>query len=241
MTEDELKLWKNYGRENGAGQKELILFYLPLVNLLAKRIARLADWANWEDLRQEGVFGLIQAIERFDLSRGLSFKSFAEHFIRGAIFDSSELTRKLARQQEKFYRKMKRAEAELTQRLQRLPTIEEVAANTGLTIEQIHHAIDAMGIAFAGELSETEEMTASYGLQTAHQERATVIQDELSRLSDREQEIIGFYYWEGLLDKEIAERLELTTSNVTKIRQRALDKLRKRLDGNQKGEHHEDK
>jgi RNA polymerase sigma factor for flagellar operon FliA len=241
MTEDELDLWRRHRQRDEAARKELILSYLPLVDLLAKRIARIAGWANWEDLRQEGVFGLFHALERFDPNRAVQFKSFAEHFIRGAIFNSSELTRDLARQQKENYRKFQRAEAELTQKLERLPTREEVAAQTGLTIEQIHNAIDAMGIAFAGEFSAAEELTELPDMQTTKPDKAALMQQELSRLSDREQEIIGLYYWEGLQDKEIAERLSGTTESIRKLRQRTLKKLRKRLGGNRKGGQDEDK
>jgi RNA polymerase sigma factor (sigma-70 family) len=240
MTEDELNLWKRYGQGDETAQEELILSYLPLAIFWARQISRIAGWANWEDLRQEGIIGLIKAIEKFDPSQGVSFKTFARHYIRGAIFDSSELTRDIARQQEETYRKIKRAEDELTRTLQRLPTSEEVAEKTGLTVEKMRTAIDAMGIAFAGEFPDTEDLTASSVVQSVSLERAAVIHDELSHLSKKEQEIIGFYYCEDLPDKEIAEKLSLTVSNVTKIRQRAINKLRKRLDVKKRGEHEED-
>jgi RNA polymerase sigma factor for flagellar operon FliA len=240
MTEDELNLWKRYDQRDETVRKELILFYLPLAIFWAKRISRIAGWANWEDLRQEGVIGLMKAVEKFDLSQGVPFKTFARPYIRGAIFDSSELTRDMARQQEEIYRKIKQAEDELTKTLQRLPTSEEVAEKTGLTVEKMRTAIDAMGIAFAGEFPDSENLTASRGVQTASQERAAVIDDELSLLTKNEQKVIGYYYWEELSDKEIAERLGLTVSNVTKIRQRAIDKLRNRFDVKKRGGHDED-
>src|SRR5882724_3102938 len=132
MSEDELNLWERYGQRDEASQKELILFYLPLVDVQAKRIAR-STGANWEDLRQEGVIGLIKAIARFDPRRGVPFRSFTKPHICGAIFDSSELTRDMARRQEEIYRKLRQTEAELTQTLQRNPTMEEVAEKAELT------------------------------------------------------------------------------------------------------------
>jgi RNA polymerase sigma factor (sigma-70 family) len=240
MTEDELNLWKRYGQGDETAQEELILSYLALVDVLEKRIARMAGWANWEDLRQEGVIGLMKAIENFDPSRGVPFSPFAKNFIRGAIFDSSELTRDLARQQEEHYRKIKRAEDELTKTLERLPTIEEVVEKTGLTLEQIQNAIDAMGVAFAGEFPDAENLPASTLVEAPRPERTIMLEEALSHVSEREALIIIYYYLEDQSPQEIAKRLELTASNVTKIRQRAINKIRERFNGNKRGEHDED-
>ena len=160
MTKDELKLWERYRQGDEVAREELILAYLYLVKAWAKQISRFANWANQEDLIEEGIVGLIKAIERFDLEKGVAFKYFAKDYVRGTIFDSSELTRGLARQQEEFYRKIKHVDSVLTRKLQRNPTIEEVADETGLSVEQIMFAIDAMGVAFAGELPDVHEEPA---------------------------------------------------------------------------------
>lgn len=229
MTEDELKLWHRYRQGDEAAREELILAYLYLVKLWVKRISRTANWANQEDLIEDGIIGLIKALERFDLKMGVAFKYFAKDYIRGTIFDGSELTRGLARQQEETYRKIRHAESTLMRTLQRTPTIEEVAEETGLSVEQIMFAIDAMGVAFAGELPDVEEPTAVSGVQLPRQEQAAVVQDALSRLSEREQSIVACYYWEDKSHDEIAHSHGLSVSNVIKIRQRALGKLRELL------------
>jgi len=245
MTEDERSLWESYcvadetARETA--RENLILFYLPLAIVWAKRVSRIAGWANWEDLKQDGVIGLMNAIRRFDVSKGVKFKYFASPHIRGAIFDSSEFTRDLARRQEEIYRKIRRAEGVLTKALQRNPTIEEVAERTELTIEQIQNAIDAMGLAFAGELPDAEVAPARGVVETPRPERAIMLLEALSQLNAREQETIRRYYWEDQPHEEIAKRLALTVSNVIKIRQRAIGKLRKRLDVKWEGRHDEDR
>ena len=245
MTENEDGLWESYCSGNEAARKEarekLILFYLPLAVIWARRIARSAGWADWENLKQDGVIGLMRAIERFDPSRGLKFKYFATPYIRGAIFDSSDLTHDLARRQEEIYRKMRRAEGDLTNALQRNPTIEEVAERTELTIEQIQKAIDAMGVAFAGELPDSDIGPAPGLVETPQPDSAIMLLEAISYLSAREQEIIRRYYWEDQPHEEIAQRLELAVSNVIKIRQRAIGKLRIRLDVKREGGHHDDK
>lgn len=241
MPENEFDLWERYGQKDETVRKDLILFYLPLVDEWAKRISKTASWANWKDLRQDGVMGLMKAIERFDPARGVAFKYFASRYIRGAIFDSADLTRDLTRQQEEIYRKIKSAEDELTKTLQRNPTIEEVAEKTEFTVEQIRNAIDAMGIAFAGAFPDSEEYSATNPFGAAQPETTVLVQDAISQLSEREAAIVIYYYLEDQSAQEIAERLGLTASNVTKIRQRAITKLRNLLDTRGKGQRDEEK
>lgn len=231
MNEDERRLWERHEK----ARKDLILSYMPLVKLLAKRIARSAGWANLEDLVQDGVIGLIRAIERFNPDQGTPFRAFATPYICGTIYDGAELSRTIARNPEQLYRKIKRAEDDLTKALQRNPTIEEVAEETGLTVEQIQNAIDAMRLAFAEGFADAEESIQFGGIQRAEQERAAIIEDGIAQLDERQQKVIRLYYWENLTDKQIAAKLHLTLSNTTKLRQRAIVKLRRWLREDKKG------
>lgn len=240
MTADELHLWERYGQGNESARKELILFYLPLVELLAKRIAR-STGARWEDLRQDGAIGLIKAIARFYPGRGVPFRFFAKRYILGAIFDSSEITHDMARRQHEILSKVRKTRDELMQTLQRPPTIEEVAEEAGLNTEQIRNAIDAGGVAFAGSLPDDEDPSAPGLIESPRPERVISLLEALATLTPREQEIMNLYYWEDQPPEEIARKLGLSVANVTKIRQRAIGKLRKRLDVKRKGEQDEDK
>ena len=162
MTEGELSLWHRYAQSDESARKELILSYLYLVKNCANRISRIASWANREDLIQDGVIGLIKAIERFDPTRGVAFPHYANQYVRGAILDSSELTRDLARHQEEICRNVRLADAELTNALQRKPTVEELARKTGYRVDQINNAVDAMGVAFAAEPCDPEASRAGF-------------------------------------------------------------------------------
>ena len=188
---------------------------------------------------QDGIFGLMDAIEKFDLKRGVEFKYYAFKFIRGAMFQGSELTRNLAQQQGKIYREVRRAEAELTQVQQRIPTIEEVAEKTGYNVEQIENALEAMSLAFAGEFPDLDLEPTTTLAQAASQERALTLHQALTQLNQRKQTIIHLYYWQDQSPAEIAQKLGLTESNVTKIRQRAIADLRKLLEVERKGTHND--
>ena len=222
-------LWNNCSRGDDSACRELILSYLYLVKTWARRISRMANWTSQEDLIQDGAIGLINAVRKFDPNRNVPFERYASPYIRGAILDSSDVTRELARRQQEICGKIKRVAAQLTKMLQRNPTIDEVADETSLTPEQILNAIDAMGVAFAGELSSAEETQAAYGVQRPQQETGALLHDALSRLSERERSVVTSYYLEDRPHEEIARRLGLTESNVSKIRQRAIKKLREYL------------
>ena len=242
MTEAELDLWERYE----TARKNLILFYLPVIDGLAKYIARSTGRANWEDLRQDGVIGLMKAIARFDLSQGVPFRAFAKQYIRGAILDSPELTRDMTRRQEEIYRKIRRAEDTLTKTLQRNPTIEEIAEKTNLTIEQIQNALDARGLAYAGEFPNDDDLSPAGAALMPRPENLILIEEAFAHLSETEQTIIRLHYLEDMPHEKIAEQLEIIPAEVTKIRQRAigkvaktcqraLGKLRKQLDVKVKG------
>jgi RNA polymerase sigma factor (sigma-70 family) len=224
MTEDELNLW----REHDESRKRLILYYLPLVDRMAKAIARSAGLADWEDLRQDGTIGLMKAIARFDIDRGVPFGAFARKYIRGAIFESSELTRDLARRQDEIYRSIKAADSQLTKTLHRNPTIEEIAEQTDLTIEQIQNALDARGIAFAEGMPDDEDIVASKKIASPQIDKTILLDEALSRLTVIEQQIVRLHYLEDQSHEKIAEKLEIIPAEVMQIRQRAIDKVAKK-------------
>jgi RNA polymerase sigma factor (sigma-70 family) len=230
MTEDEINLWKRYRQGDETALEDLTLFYLYLVKLWVNRIHRNADWANPEDLIQEGTIGLINAIRRFDPDRGFEFSTYAQYHISGAIYHSPELTRSISRDQYKRYDMIRKVIDRMAQELGSMPEVREVAEEVGLTVKQVENALQAMYIAFAGELPDTDELSQMYNDMVADQERISLIREEISQLDEREQRIIIGHCLKGQTDLEIANELGFGKSNVSKIRQRALRKLKKRLD-----------
>ena len=120
-------------------RERLILEHLPQVRLIARRIhERLPESVNLDDLISTGVVGLISAIDRFDASHNVKLKTYAEYKIRGAILDSLRGLDWAPRQQRKRSKQIEAAIAAVEQRLHRVPTEEEIAAQLGLTIEAYH-------------------------------------------------------------------------------------------------------
>jgi len=220
MTKGDSMLWQ----DDKSTREELVLKYLPLVDVIAKRIAK-AGRCNWEDLRQEGTIGLLRAIEKYDPTAGKRFEAFAKYYISGAIFDSSELTRELARRQDEIYRAVIRSQEKLFRDRATPPGIDEVAETTGFTSEQILNAIDARRIAFAEELPAGD----FGGIDVPQIEKKIYLNELIDSLGAIEQQIIRLYYLKDWTAEQIGGQLAIKPGAVQKTRQRALGKLRKRL------------
>src|SRR5215831_13461902 len=118
-------------------RERLILEHLPQVRLIARRIhERLPESVNLEDLISTGTVGLIAAIDRFDPTHNVKLKTYAEYKIRGAILDSLRGLDWAPRQQRKRSKQIESAMGALEQRLQRMPTEEEIAAELGLSVAE---------------------------------------------------------------------------------------------------------
>src|SRR5882762_9984205 len=141
---------KNYQtQDNAADERErLILEHLPQVRLIARRIhERLPESVNLDDLVSTGTLGLIAAIDRFDSSHNVKLKTYAEYKIRGAILDSLRGLDWAPRQQRKRSKQIEAAIAVAEQKLHRMPTEEEIAAELNVTIEEYHGwLVDIRGV-----------------------------------------------------------------------------------------------
>lgn len=250
MTEEELNLWRRCREGDEAAREELVLMHMGLVKFWAGRIHKRVSWVDHEDLMSAGTLGLWKAVNKFDYNRGLEFSTLARLYIRGEIFASPEITRDLSRRQYENYRKIRSAHDQMAERLGRKPTLDEIAEETGLTVEQVEDAINAWHIAFAAGFvddegdshsnSEPDERSQAYPAVMRSQEGwdepwekvndAIRIQYALLRLPETERLVLTLYYWEGKTDSEIARILGLTLGSARQIRIRALEKLRGMLE-----------
>jgi RNA polymerase sigma factor FliA len=244
MTEDELNLWKRYRQGDIEAREALVFLHLRLVKLWVNLLQRSVSWVDREVLMSEGTIGLLRAIDRFDYDRGLEFTTFARYEIRGAILASPEVTRGVPRGPYKNYRKIRKALDELFVRLERKPTIDEVAEESGLTLSEVKDALNGVHIAFTcgfGDNTGDSESDSDpdEGLQARSSAVGSTRSDQpwdrvnetiridkaLSSLSERESSIVRGYYWHDRTDAEIAGQLGLTLVNTRRIRLKALEKL----------------
>jgi RNA polymerase sigma factor (sigma-70 family) len=239
MKDDELDLWKRYGQGDEDARETLILNYLYLVKIQVLRISKKVFWASREDLMQEGVKGLIAALEKYNPESGNEFAAYARKFIRGAVFRNPEVIRDLTRYQYENHRKVKDIHDALMREWGRKPNIDEIVERSGLTADQVINALNASSIAFAQGFTDYDmESTVSQSAVEIEEERI-LIREAFSLLSKQTGLILVEHYWNGLSDREIAEKFEMKVDTVKKCRQRAINKLRTLLEAERGSEHNE--
>ncbi len=216
--------------------------HLGKVKYIADRFAaKLPPSVEREDLYGAGVVGLIDAVERFDASRGIAFTTFAEMRVRGAILDNLRSLDWASRSTRRRAREVQKAFAEVEQELGRAATEEEVAEKMQIPLVELHENLrDMCGLTLAN-LDERDETT---GLSLAELISDTnVLQHEnlengqqrrllaraIDKLPERERQVVALYYIEELNMKEIGACLGVTESRVSQLRTQAIVRLRNYL------------
>jgi len=240
-----------YDKENGneRTREELILEYAPLVKYIAERMAmRLPPHLSKDELMSAGIIGLFDAVDKFDDSKGIKFRTYAERRIRGAIIDELRKMDWVSRSVRKDMHRIENASKALELKLGREPEDIEVAQGLGIDIESYYEMIHrASG---AGLLSLDEIMVD--GTTTKLTMRASgdpspldelkikelkdIIANALATFPKKEQLVISLYYYNELTLKEIAEVLGLTESRISQIHSKVILKLRIKLRAYYKGE-----
>ena len=222
-------------------RERLILEHLPQVRLIARRIhERLPDNVNFDDLVSTGIVGLISAIDRFDPSHNVKLKTYAEYKIRGAILDSLRGLDWAPRQQRKRTKQIESAIAHIEQRLQRMPSEEEIAAELNLTIDQYHDwLVDIRGInlgsldSVIGDdeghdllryISDEEENWPSQVVERAELQK--LLAQAIDRMPETERLVLSLYYHEELTLREIARIVNLHESRISQLKSQAILRLR---------------
>lgn len=219
----------------------LIVHYSPLVKFVAGRVgAGLPNSVDPGDLVSAGVFGLIDAVERFDQSRGVKFETFAVPRIRGAVFDGLRSLDWVPRSVRSRAREVETAFTELEGRNGRAPTDTELSTHLKITAPEFQKWLNSIASTTVGPLDRalvagTEPRTLSGDVPDTP---ASIVEDgevrrlvrgEVKRLPDREKMVLSLYYDEGLTLAEIGGVLGVTESRVSQIHTKAVLHLRARL------------
>lgn len=242
-------LWRRYKTNDDQRARErLVVAYSPLVKYVAGRMATgLPAHVEEGDLISYGLVGLINAIERFDLSREIRFETYAITRVRGAILDELRALDWVPRSVRARAREIERAHAKLEAKFHRVPTDEEIAGEIGLTVDELNDALLAIANSSVTALDELWAVSDASGdsvslLDTLPDRNAEDpeqvvdanelkdrIADAISRLPEREKLVIALYYYENLMLREIGEILGVTESRVSQLHTKAVLRLRSRL------------
>jgi RNA polymerase sigma factor FliA len=246
---DELvMLWESFKRDADADAREkLILHYAPLVKYVASRVATgLPASVDQHDLVSYGMFGLIDALEKFEPGRGNKFETYAIPRIKGAIIDELRAMDWVPRSIRFKARELEKAQADLEAKLKRRPSEDELAERLGMSRRELHAMVSQ--ISFVSVLALDEIVSAgsdrgdqvtlmdtiadkgldpTWGLES--QEMRGLLAAAINSLSEREKIVVTLYYFEGLTLAEIGEILGVTESRVCQIHTKAVGGLRGQL------------
>ncbi|GGY35449.1 RNA polymerase sigma factor WhiG [Streptomyces omiyaensis] len=242
------ELWRSYKSTGDERLREqLILHYSPLVKYVAGRVSvGLPSNVEQADFVSSGVFGLIDAIEKFDVERAIKFETYAITRIRGAMIDELRALDWIPRSVRQKARNVERAYATLEAQLRRTPSETEVAAELGIQLEELHAVFSQLSLANVVALEELlhvggegdrlslmdtlEDTAADNPVEVAEdRELRRLLARAINTLPEREKTVVTLYYYEGLTLAEIGHVLGVTESRVSQIHTKSVLQLRAKL------------
>ncbi|TAK25332.1 MAG: FliA/WhiG family RNA polymerase sigma factor [Chloroflexota bacterium] len=238
-------LWNQYvARHEPRLREQIIIQYAPLVKYVVGRLAiNLPTVIDSDDVISYGTIGLIDAVERFDPTRGIKFETYAIARIRGAIIDALRSLDQIPRTARQRAREIEAAMTELESKLKRPPTDQEVAKHLSMDIVQYREivvrtsmttmSLDSLlvvdddegggaGKAYAFEDRGSPDPVAA----TERLESEQALVEAVRRLPERERLVLSLYYYEELTMKEISRVMEISESRVCQLHAQAVLRLR---------------
>jgi RNA polymerase sigma factor for flagellar operon FliA len=251
-TEEEF--WQTYRQTRDPEIREIFIKqYAPLVKYVAGKVAiGMPNNVEFDDLVGFGVFGLLDAIDKFDPDKNVKFKTYAVTRIRGAIFDELRTIDWVPRSVRQKTREVEDAIGTLEAQLGRTATDQEIANYLRLDEKEFAKLMRQMSTAtmlslndvwFSGDENDKVSIGDSIESPSSLNPDIIVEKDEIRRviveaieeLPDKEKKILVLYYYEDLTLKEIGEVLEVTESRVSQLHTKAILRLRSKLTNIRKG------
>ena len=240
------RLWEEYAKAKSPEVREkIILEYAPLVKVVAGRLSMYLGYnVEYEDLVSYGIFGLIDAIDKFDCLKDVKFETYASLRIRGAILDQIRKMDWIPRTIRQKQKKIDAVIKEIEIKYGRSATDEEISAGLGITGEEYLEWQSQMKITNVVSLNEFLEQgsevpnEAGQGRSAQFDSPEEVLErDELKKmltealelLTEKERKVIVLYYYEDLTLKEISNILGVSESRISQLHTRALQKMRGKM------------
>ncbi len=238
-TRELFALYKDEGDEDA--REQLIVSHLNLVRFLASKFKNRGE--SLDDLIQVGTIGLIKAIDRFEPERGLECTTYATPTIMGEIkrhFRDKGWSVRVPRRLQELSAKVNQATDELTKDLQRSPSVDEIAASLGVTVDEVLEAMESSSayssVPLEGGGSGDQDAPsvidhyATEDQDLLASDDRMVIEDTIGSFSPREQEVLKMRFQDGLTQVEIAKRLGVSQVQVSRFLRRTLKKVQDRID-----------
>lgn len=243
-TVDTDKLWSEYQKKPTPEIREqLILAYAQLVKLVAGRLSMyLGHNVEYDDLVSYGIFGLIDAIDKFDIDKNVKFETYASLRIRGAILDQIRKMDWIPRTVRQRQKKIDEAMKQVEMRTGKAATDEEIALELGVSEDELVNWQSQLKVTNVVSLTEFEEQGQEPVAELAsnnrfaqpeavveEQELKVKLVEALGLLTEKERRVIELYYYEEMTLKEISLVLEVSESRVSQLHTKALLKMRKKM------------
>ena len=241
-----LQLWKDYAKSHSAEIREkLILEYAPLVKLVAGRLVMYLGYnVEYDDLVGYGIFGLIDAIDKFDAGKEVKFETYASLRIRGAILDQIRKMDWIPRTVRQRQKKISEAIKEIEARTGKEATDDEIAQALGISSDEYddwQSQMKVTGVVSLDEFVESgSDVSDGNGISSPidrpeealeKEEMKQMLAEALKQLTEKEQKVVLLYYYEELTLKEISNILEVSESRVSQLHTKALNKMKQKLGG----------
>lgn len=241
IIDNKERLWIEYNHsKTSVIREQIIVEYVPLVKLVAGRLnIYLGSNVEYEDLVSYGIFGLIDAIDKFDYGKGIKFETYASLRIRGAILDQIRkmdwIPRSVRQKQKSIDAAIKKLEAEKGTAY----TDDDIAGELGISVDEYNNW---MGQTNVGNISSLEDFmeqgneiksssNPSYmKIEPEHviveNELKSSLTEALGALTEKEKKVILLYYYEELTLKEISRVMDVSESRISQLHSKALKKMK---------------
>lgn len=238
------KLWEDYSRlKTPEIREKIILEYAPLVKVVAGRLSMYLGYSvEYDDMVSYGVFGLIDAIDKFDMTKEVKFETYASLRIRGAILDQIRKMDWIPRTIRQRQKQIDTAMKEIEQSTGREARDEEIAAKLGISEDEFLEWQSQMKVNNIVSLNEYVEQGSDIpsdknttgGFESPESvieksELKEVLADALELLTEKEKKVVLLYYYEELTLKEISRMLEVSESRISQLHTKALQKMKTKM------------
>ena len=238
------RMWKAYGAHKSPEIKEkLILAYAPLVKYVAGRLVmHIGAHVDYDDLISYGIFGLIDAIDKFDPEKNVKFETYASLRIKGSIIDSIRKLDWVPRTLRQRNKQFEQAYAKLEEDFGREPTETELAEKLSLSLEETQELMRKSTVLSLISLDDYLEqnyetafpanMVSPVDTPEAHmdkQELHQILTQTIEKLSEKEKKVVTLYYFEELTLKEISVIMGVSESRISQIHSKAMLRMQARL------------
>lgn len=242
----ELELWKKYKETNDPElRNQLILKYSYLVKCIALQLRGIyKQFADVDDIINEGIITLIDAINKYDLNKSTKFATYVTIRIRGSIIDYVRKQDWVPRRIKKLAKQIDEAETELRNTLERDPNVSEIAAKLNITVDEYNKKLSETYSVNVLSYEQILTDKLSDGIEIKHNDATNedmpeirvdqlelkrVLAEHIDNLTEREKIIVSLYYYEELKLKDISKVLEVSESRVCQIHSNAVKKLRNQM------------